>query len=221
MKQTTKPLTVKRLSGQTACSKTAQQQKTGTKATLKQSRLLSSETEQPVKPSSADASSERGKHREHGFQHQHKRDHQADHKGNNALTVSFKLEAKSWVKTLINPRGKTRSQTFADPDGDGSFTPVRRDPLTGTSKPATSSQAKDVPKTPGRPEHHRIQPCTLTFDGTTLVETDRHRFGSMVSTFADADKDGTFTAVSRVFQPSATAGHALAGRLDTAAGTIC
>jgi len=207
-----KPTRLQQPMDPSGCTKTTQQQKSGSKDLFKASRLVSGATEQPaiqapVAPSSdAAATRERPKHHQHGFKHH---GHDRHRNGDQSLSVSFKLQDQSWIKTVVNPRGKTRTQAFADADGDRTFTPVRRDPLTGTSQPH------------GHAAHHTVQTCSLTFDGTTLVETERIRFGAMVSTFTDANKDGIFTSVSRVFEPCAASSPALGGRLDAGATVPC
>ena len=40
---------------------------------------------------------------------------------------------------------------------------------------------------------------TWTFDGTSLIKTERERYGSEISTFTDPDGDGIFTKISEIY----------------------
>ena len=40
---------------------------------------------------------------------------------------------------------------------------------------------------------------TWTFDGTSLIKTERERYGSEISTFTDPDGDGVFTKISEIY----------------------
>lgn len=40
---------------------------------------------------------------------------------------------------------------------------------------------------------------TWTFDGVSLIKTERERYGSEISTFTDPDGDGIFTKISEIF----------------------
>ena len=145
-----------------------------------------------VTPTTSTAWPEDHHHWHFGFKH-HLRE------GGRDQNVTFKLEANAWLKTVTDHHGRQRIQTFTDPDGDSTFSPAPRDPLTGQSN--ASSSGSSVAKATS-PCAHPGQQSTLTFDGTTLTETKLRHFGSLVTTYTDPDQDGSFTPAGQVFQPS-------------------
>lgn len=124
--------------------------------------------------------------------------------------------------------GRVTTSTYRDPDGDGVFTRAGRDPLTGLrsgAAPAPSSttpsisedsvrfklvdgkvtQLEEFDRGRWKPESIKSNE-TWTFDGTTLVERELKRQGTVVTSYGDSDKDGIFTKIGTVFQPIVSGG---------------
>ena len=136
--------------------------------------------------------------------------------------VTFKADASQWLMTVTNHHGKTRTLSFSDPDGDGSFAPIQPDLLTGQSTTGTTTAATGGGNSATRHAHPHPhghgKTASLSVDGASLVLTETNRVGSMVMTFKDDDLDGIFTKVSSVFRPLAGSTAAVAESLNQGLG---
>ena len=160
-------------------------------------------------PAPARTSNSHGVHVEHENHSHHTHNEPPDSNDTTnagpAKAVTFQLVTGQWVMSMTNSHGQSRSLNFSDPDGDGTFTPVRPDPVTGQGTPVSAASSSDTTSKPDKHPHppHQLhgRSESLTLDGGTLVLTATERFGSLVVTFKDDDQDGIFTQTSAVFKP--------------------
>ena len=136
---------------------------------------------------------------------------------------TWKFDGTSLTHTETD-RGRVKTTIYRDADGDGVFTRVDRDSLTGLSSGAAGSGS--TPKPSAIPEDSyrfllvdgkvtqleefekgRWQRETIksneswTFDGSRLIEREVKRLGTTVTSYGDADKDGIFTKIGTSFEP--------------------
>jgi len=136
---------------------------------------------------------------------------------------SYRLVGDNLIKTKTK-NGRSRTQTFADPDGDGIYTRVGRDRITGEASRSPSrtrnhessdgyrfALSKDGQVTDlqeyedGQWKYEdRDSDETWNFDGEHLIKTEIKRYGMEVSTYSDGDGDTVFTKVSERFVPFET-----------------
>ena len=122
-------------------------------------------------------------------------------------------------------RGRVKTSTYTDADGDGIFALASRDPITGTRTDG-GNRDRDRYGSSGIDDGYRfnlmdgqvtglqefddgrwkneriIRNESWTFDGANLIQQESKRYGVEVSTYSDPNGDGIFSKVSEVFNPS-------------------
>ena len=136
---------------------------------------------------------------------------------------AYQLVGDNLIKTKTK-NGRSRTQTFADPDKDGIYTRVERDPITGEASRSPSQtrnhEGSDgyrfTPNKDGQVTNlqeyedgqwkyeDRDSDETWSFNGKDLIKTEVKRYGMEVSTYSDGDGDQLFTKVSERFVPFPT-----------------
>lgn len=124
-------------------------------------------------------------------------------------------------------RGRVKTSTYLDSDGDGVFTKSGRDTVTGLSAGSSTSSYQSSGYSRNLEDSYRFslvngQVSNLqeydhgrwknetidrneswAFDGTNLIQQESKRYGMEVTTYSDPDGDGIFSKVSEVFNPVA------------------
>ena len=125
-------------------------------------------------------------------------------------------------------RGRVKTSSYTDLDGDGLFSRAGRDAITGSrtdgSRDDSDNRSSYFDSTDGyrfalvdgqvsglqqfddgRWKNERIDRNeSWTFDGTNLVQEEFKRNGVEVSTYSDPNSDGIFTKTSEIWNPSST-----------------
>lgn len=121
-------------------------------------------------------------------------------------------------------RGRIKTRTYLDVDGDGVFTRSGQDAVTGigsgsgngSSYPPYGSSEESYRFTLANGQVTNLQEYekarwknetidrneSWSFDGINLIQQEIKSYGIKVSTYSDPDMDGAFSKVSEVFNPT-------------------